>query len=136
VKAALWFLLGSSAASFVWSFFLRLRATRLCVVHLVHRRWCEKEDYKLDAILLRLAGLKAQGENMATKEDVTAAVQAISDKVDAAKTALDDEIARVEALIAAGGTVTPADLQTIVDNLNAVGTKVDAVTGEAARERP
>jgi hypothetical protein len=73
---------------------------------------------------------------MATKADVDAAVQAISDKVDSAKSALDDEIARVEALIAAGGTVTPADLQTIVDNLNAVGVRVDAVTGEAAGERP
>jgi hypothetical protein len=93
-------------------------------------------DARLRRIKAILRVLRDEGENMATKADVDAAVQAISDKVDAAKTALDAEIARVEALIAAGGTVTPADLQTIVDNLNAVGTKVDAVTGEAAGERP
>jgi hypothetical protein len=73
---------------------------------------------------------------MATLADVTAALQALNDKADAAKAALDAEIARVEAIIAAGGGVTSADLQTIVDNLTGVSNKVDAISTEAAGERP
>ncbi len=94
------------------------------------------ESRDLDEVLKLLRELKLQGESMATKADLDAAVQAISDKVDAAKTALDAEIARLEALIAAGGAITADDIQTVVDNLTAIGTKVDAVTSEAAGERP
>lgn len=73
---------------------------------------------------------------MATLKDVTAALDTLNTKADAAKTALDAEIARIEALIAAGTAATPADLQTIVDALTGVSTKVDAISTEAAGERP
>ena len=87
---------------------------------------------------------------MATLQDVTTALQTLSGKVDTqaaaasvANQALLDEIARVESLIAAGGAVTPADLQTIVDNLGGISTKAQGVAdqlttigAEAAGERP
>ena len=73
---------------------------------------------------------------MATVADVTAAIAALGAKVDAAKASLDLLIQRVEALIAAGGVATSADLQTILDGLTSLGGKVDAIKSEEDAERP
>lgn len=130
------------------------------------RSWHAKQDFKLDQILIHLAGLRAQGERaMAKLTEVQAALAALSTKADDlgtqittvntnitdAKSALDAEIARVEALIAAGsGAATEADLQGLLDNMTAVSGKLDtastgaataaetatAISSEAAGERP
>jgi type IV secretory pathway TrbL component len=81
-----------------------------------------------------LTGMEAR--IMASLQQVTDALAALNAKADAASAALDAEIARVEAVIKAGGAVTAADLQTIVDNLGGVSTKVDAIGTKAAGERP
>lgn len=73
---------------------------------------------------------------MATLVDVQAALDSLNAKADAAKVELDAEIARVEALIAAGAGASAADLQKIVDGLSGVSSKVDALGTEAAGERP
>src|ERR1700687_3179239 len=86
--------------------------------------------------LIRTLLTEMEARIMASLADVTAALAALNAKADAASAALDAEIKRVEALITAGGAVSAADLQTIVDNLGGVSTKVDAIGTKAAGERP
>lgn len=152
------------AGVFVIVFWLLVACFLLGIVF--GRKSYGKTDFKLDQILIRLSGLKAQGElTMAKLAEVTAALAALSAKADDlgtqittvgtavtdAKTALEAEITRVEALIAAGGgAASEADLQTVLDGLNGVGTKLDTastsataagtaaaeISSEAAAERP
>ncbi len=73
---------------------------------------------------------------MATYDEATAAIAETKTNVDTLKKAVEDMIARVETLIAAGGTITPTMLQGIVDAAKATTTEASVVTGEAAAERP
>lgn len=79
----------------------------------------------------------------AAKDAVVAGVAKISSDIADAKAALEAEIARVEALIAAGGSVSPADLQEVLDGLNAASSSLTtadanavAIKTEADAERP
>jgi hypothetical protein len=89
-------------------------------------------------------------ELMAAIDNVLQAVQAFGGKIDdletkvgAAATQVTTEIARVEALIAAGQGATPEQLQQVLDGLNSASAKidtvdaaVDAIGTTAAAERP
>ena len=100
---------------------------------------------KLTEVTAALAALGTKADNLGTQ--ITTVGTAVTD----AKTALGAEIVRVEALIAAGGgAASEADLQTVLDGLTGVGTKLDTasaslatagttaaeISSEAAAERP
>lgn len=55
---------------------------------------------------------------MATKEEVLAAIQAEKDQVTAAVNSLNNQIKDLKDIIAAGGAVTPADLDEIATAVN------------------
>lgn len=87
----------------------------------VHQHGNEEVLLKLDHII------KHQHEIMATVAELNAKVTELQAAVDAeqqeiadALAALQAEVQRLTDIIAAGGGVTPEELQTVVDNLNAV----------------
>jgi hypothetical protein len=70
-------------------------------------------------------------KNMATFEDVTAAVTTLSQHITEAETRITATIAALEAQITAGGA-TQAELQTIVDGIKAADTSVQGIDPVAA----
>lgn len=77
------------------------------------------EERKLFSELLEVnKELLKEVRKMATQSDVLAAVTTVSGKIDAAAT-------RVTAAIAAAAT--PVDEQSVVDAVNALGVKADAI---------
>jgi ABC-type transporter Mla subunit MlaD len=74
--------------------------------------------------------LEGQEKIMATLQELSDAVDAIGTGLTNLGTSLTAEIARLDALIAAGGA-TAAQLQPIVDKLNAQKTAIDGLKTQA-----
>jgi aconitase B len=90
-------------------------------------------EVRIPGLLERLDALMSVAQDLKDAiAEVSAKADALKSGLDGVKASVDAEIVRVEALIAAGGVVSQADLDAAVTALRAISVKADDAIAEAA----